>query len=89
MTRWVRAPGVLWRETFDQVLLMVPDREELVSGNLCAAAVWDALGEMDDADKIARLVEDTFGLDAPDADRDVLEALEQLRSCGAVVSHEQ
>jgi hypothetical protein len=89
VTRWVRAPGVLWRETFDRVLLLVPDSEEMIAGNLCAAAVWDALGEIDDADEIAALVEETFGIDAGDARRDVSEALEQLSSCGAVVSHER
>ncbi len=89
MTRWVRAPGVLWRETFDQVLLLVPGREEIVAGNLCTAAVWDALSDLDDADAIARVVRETFDIDAEAADQDVLEALQQLRECGAVVSHEQ
>ena len=87
--RYVRSPGLLWRRTFDRVVLLVPG-----SGDDCLVlpgtgiAVWECFAEPCSVAEAVEGLAAAFGADPEVVARDVVPITEALVAQGALVEAE-
>lgn len=80
---WARAPGVLWRNSAEELLLLVPDGA-LLTANLTAAEVWHQLKQPKAAERITAALSDLHDGDPTTIRAAVEAALHLLEQRGAV-----
>lgn len=85
-TRWIRAPGVLWRRTIDGVLLRPVGpgdiRPVLLSGS--GSLLWNALGTPTSVESLSEHLAAETGSDASLISADVRRVLDQLVHAGVI-----
>jgi Coenzyme PQQ synthesis protein D (PqqD) len=80
-----RAPDVLWRRTFDRVILLgLADREvQTLLGT--GVDVWDLLSVARSVESMTEVLSDRYGADADVVRSDVAGLVDRLEAAGAVV----
>ena len=81
----VRAPSVLWRRTFDRVILLGPDDDEVQTLLGTGVDVWDLLSAPRSVESISAALAERFGADPHVVRSDLEDLLERLVTGGSVV----
>jgi hypothetical protein len=83
-TRYVRSSNVLWRRTFDRVVLLVPGSEQSVTLSGTGVDLWDHLAEPRSLDAMSAELADLYGTASAAVERDVRATLDALVERGIV-----
>lgn len=82
MTRYRRSAALLWRRSFDQILVLARGGEDVTSIGGGAVAVWDLLDRPRTAAEITGVLERSFAHAADDVARDVAATIADLAGRG-------
>jgi hypothetical protein len=83
--RYVRSRDLLWRRTFDRVVLLVPGSDQSVTLSGTGVDLWEHLAEPRSLDAISAELADRYGTAAAAVERDVRPTLDALVTRGVVV----
>ena len=86
MTGWQRDPRVLWRRCDDRIVLLAPDRDDVLVLEGTGRVIWDLLElPTPHVELVAALAE---GFDRPiaDVDAEVARFAGELQATGALVA---
>jgi hypothetical protein len=75
---FTRHPAAAWRRVGGEMVLLQPEREQLLGVNPSAAAIWDALDGARTVSAIAEQLAAAAGIDLARAQRDVAAFLAEL-----------
>ena len=81
-----RAPEVLWRRTFDRVIVLGRDGGDLQTLLGTGVDIWDLLSTPQTVDTMTAALADRYRADAYVIRSDVAALIEQLVAAGVVVS---
>lgn len=79
-----RRPEVLWRRTLQTVLLLPPDRDDVVTVGGPGGAVWELLDTWRTVDALVELLAPRYDADPAEIARDVEALLGELEALGAL-----
>lgn len=83
-TRYSRRPEILWRRTFDRVVILVPSTDEVVDLGESGVGIWDLLGEPMTPAELAGDLAVEYAAEAQDIVSDVTSVLEDLVALGVL-----
>ena len=83
--RVVRAPDVLWRRTFDRVILLGLDDREVRTLLGTGVEVWDLLSAPHSVGALSAALAERYRADPEVVRSDLATLIEQLLTAGAVV----
>jgi hypothetical protein len=83
--RVARRDDVLWRRTFGEVLMLLPQSEEPLVLDEQGALIWDLLADSPTVDEMTQTLCDHFQTDPALIERDLLAFIDELEHLGAVV----
>jgi hypothetical protein len=83
-TRYVRSRKVLWRKTFDRVVLLVPGSDRSLSLSGTGIDLWENLAEARSMDEIAGALAEEYGTSRARVERDIAPTLDALVDGDAV-----
>jgi hypothetical protein len=83
VTRWQRAPGVVWRRSDSKVALLCKARDELLVLSGTGAVTWELLAEPIGEQDLIELLADEFGADPEDVASALRPFLTGLAEAGA------
>jgi hypothetical protein len=86
VTSWHRDERVLWRRSFERLVLLAPGREEPLVLEGTGRLVWDLLDEPRRDSLLHATLAELFERDVADVDREVTPFLMELRAAGALVA---
>ena len=86
MTSWTRDERVLWRRSFERVVLLAPGRDEPLVLEGSGRLVWELLDEPRSASVLNATLAELFHRDIDEVDREVTPFLAELRAAGALVA---
>ena len=81
----VRAPEVLWRRTFDRVILLGGEGSELLTLLGTGVDIWDLLSAPQTIESMTAALADRYRAEADVVRSDVAGLIERLASAGVVV----
>ena len=81
----VRAPEVLWRRTFDRVILLGREGSELQTLLGTGVDIWDLISAPQTVESMTAALADRYRAEAEVIRSDVAGLIERLLSAGAVV----
>jgi hypothetical protein len=84
VTRWQRAPGVVWRRSDGKVALLCPGGEELLVLSGTGAVTWELLAEPVAEQDLIEALADGFEADPDDVASALRPFLTGLAEVGAV-----
>jgi Coenzyme PQQ synthesis protein D (PqqD) len=76
---------VLWRKTFDRVVVLVPGSDRFLTLSGTGVDLWDSLAEPRSLDAISAELADRYRTASAAVERDVRPALDALVTDGAVL----
>lgn len=76
---------VLWRRTYDRVLILVPGRDDFLTLQGSGCALWAALEEPGSLRALAERLAAIYGAPVEQIASDIAPVIEDLERCGAVV----
>ncbi len=79
-----RRGDVLWRRTYDRVIVRVGSKGELVTLKATGCALWAALGEPGSVGQLAARLGGAYGASVEEIAADIAPAIEELRRLGVV-----
>lgn len=85
MSNWHRDERVLWRRSFERIVLLAPGRDEPLVLDGIGRLVWELLDEPRRAPVLHAALAELFERDVDDVDRELTPFLEELRAAGALV----
>lgn len=80
-----RQGPVLWRRTYDRVLILVPTSGELVTLTSTGCDLWAALGQPGTVEDIAGRLAAAYGASVSQIAPDIAPVIEELERRGAIV----
>jgi hypothetical protein len=86
VTSWHRDERVLWRRSFDRIVLLAPGREEPLVLEGTGRLVWELLDGPQRACVLHAALAELFVRDVADIDREVTPFLAELCAAGALVA---
>jgi hypothetical protein len=86
VTSWHRDDRVLWRRSFERIVLLAPGREEPLVLEGTGRLVWELLDEPQRASVLHTALAELFARDVTDVDREVTPFLAELCAAGALVA---
>jgi hypothetical protein len=84
--RVYRRGDVLWRQTYDRVLIVVPGRDGFLTLETTGCALWAALDEPGPISALAERLAAIYGASVEDIASDIVGVIEDLERVGAVSS---
>ena len=85
MSSWHRDERVLWRRSFERIVLLAPGGEEPLVLEGTGRLVWELLDEPRSAWALNATLAELFHRDLDEVDREVTPFLAELRAAGALV----
>ena len=76
---------VLWRRTYDRILIVVPETDRLVTLEGTGRELWAALEEPGSLHALARRLAAVYGAPVEAIASDIAPVIGELERCGAVV----
>lgn len=76
---------VLWRQTYDRVMVLVPGRSDIVTLQGSGCALWAALADPDSVAGLAERLSAAYGAPADQIAADIMPVLTELVEEGAAV----
>jgi hypothetical protein len=86
VTSWHRDERVLWRRSFERIVLLAPGREEPLVLEGTGRLVWELLDEPQRVSVLHAALAELFARDVADVDREVTPFLAELCAAGALVA---
>lgn len=80
---------VLWRRTYDRVILLSPTTGEFIALKGTGCTLWDALEESGSISVLAQRLAAAYGAEVDAVAADIAPVIEQLRRGGAVVARDR
>lgn len=75
---------VLWRRTYDRVLILIPGRVEILTLQGSGGELWAALEEPGSLQALARRLAAVYRAPVENIASDIVPVIEELARCGAV-----
>jgi hypothetical protein len=85
VSRWHRGERVLWRRSFERIVLLAPERDEPLVLEGTGRLVWELLDEPRPGSALNATLSELFHRDVDEVDREVAPFLAELRAAGALV----
>ena len=86
---YARARGVVWRRTFDRVLLRRPAGGDVVVVGASGPALWDVLAQPRSLTEAAALLAADHGVDTATVEADIAPVLDRLVELSVVVVEDE
>ena len=80
-----RRNNVLWRSTYDRVVIQVPGRDGFLTLHATGCDLWVALEEPGTLQALAQRLAVNYGAPVEQIASDIVAVLDDLARCGAVV----
>lgn len=78
----LRATGLEWRTIEEEVVALDMPQESYLGVNRSGSRLWAVLAAGATEDELVQLLVDSYGIERPDAERDVAQFLDALREQG-------
>jgi hypothetical protein len=79
-----RRGDVLWRRTYDRVVILLPDSREFLTLRASGCDLWGVLSEPGSLPELASRLAQTYSAPAEDIAVDIAPVIRELSQCGAV-----
>lgn len=86
MSTWHRDERVLWRRSFERVVLLAPERGDPLVLDGTGRVIWELLDEPMAGAELSATLAELFRRDVVEVDREVEPFLANLRAAGALVA---